>query len=237
MLRPEQVDQIEAQLVKTGMDHIQIRAEVLDHLCCQIEEKMALGNSFEMASEQSWETFGEEGPQQVQTATINLLTYHNQSKRMKQLMFMGGLCAVISLLFLMNALGQGLPDFHPLSSDVAVTSAFGQRVHPETKKKRHHMGVDFKVAEGTPIYAAGDGVVQKAGEGGNYGILVKIEHAEAYESRYAHLSRVAVSVGQEVKKGDLIAYSGNTGLSKKPHLHFEVRKDGKAVNPEKIWQE
>lgn len=115
----------------------------------------------------------------------------------------------------------------PVSSYV-VTSRYGWRRNGQ----EFHTGLDLAAAMGTPIYAAEDGIVTYAQWGGNYGYLVKIQHAGDYETRYAHCSRFAVSVGTEVKKGDLIAYMGSTGRSTGPHVHLEIRYEGYHLNPE-----
>ncbi|MEM8558215.1 MAG: M23 family metallopeptidase [Bacteroidota bacterium] len=116
-----------------------------------------------------------------------------------------------------------------------LTSGFGLRVHPIFRARKQHNGVDFSTPTGTPVYATADGVVSFRGVSGGYGNLVKIRHAKSNrETRYAHLSRFAPDVreGTRVRRGQLIAYTGNTGLSTAPHLHYEVRElDGDAINP------
>ncbi|MEM6782618.1 MAG: M23 family metallopeptidase [Bacteroidota bacterium] len=116
-----------------------------------------------------------------------------------------------------------------------LTSGFGMRRHPFFRARKMHNGVDFSVPTGTPIYATADGVISFRGVSGGYGNLVKIRHAKSNrETRYAHLSRFAPGIreGASVKRGDLIAYSGNTGLSTAPHLHYEVRDlSGDPLNP------
>ena len=109
-----------------------------------------------------------------------------------------------------------------------ITSRYGWRRNGQ----EYHTGLDYGVAMGKPIYAAEDGVVTCAQWAGNYGYLVKIQHAGGYETRYAHCSRFAVTVGTEVKKGDVIAYIGSTGRSTGPHVHLEIRYEGKHLNPE-----
>lgn len=94
-----------------------------------------------------------------------------------------------------------------------------------------HNGIDIAVVTGTPIKAAADGKVIYSGTNGGYGIMVIVDHGKGVETRYAHHSRNAVKVGQTVKRGDVIAYSGNTGVSTGPHLHFEIRYNGSAVDP------
>ena len=94
-----------------------------------------------------------------------------------------------------------------------------------------HQGVDFAMPVGTQIRAAAAGKVIKAGTAGDYGQLVVIKHSEGFETRYAHNSKITVKVGQYIKQGDIIAYSGNTGRSTGPHLHFEIRVNGKPQDP------
>ena len=116
-----------------------------------------------------------------------------------------------------------------------LTSGFGVRVHPIYKTKKMHQGLDFLVPVGTPIYAAADGIVSFAGVNGGYGNLVKLSHPKSNrETRYAHMSRFAdgIEPGTRVRRGQIIGYSGNTGLSTAPHLHYEVRRrTGEALNP------
>ena len=94
-----------------------------------------------------------------------------------------------------------------------------------------HRGTDFAAKHGTPIYSTGEGVVVHAGWGSGYGRLVKIKHEFGFETRYAHLSRIRVKVGQKVSRGQRIGDMGNTGRSTGTHLHYEVRINGKDLNP------
>jgi murein DD-endopeptidase MepM/ murein hydrolase activator NlpD len=111
------------------------------------------------------------------------------------------------------------------------TSGFGNRLDPFKKTISFHSGIDFACPVGTRIYSTRSGKVQYAGYRGNYGLLVIIKHHHSYYSYYGHLSRALVKKGTVVKRGQLIALSGNTGRSTGPHLHFEVRKKSRAVNP------
>lgn len=112
-----------------------------------------------------------------------------------------------------------------------VTSEFGYRTHPITGKRAMHTGIDIGAKTGTDIHAAGDGVVIFSGKKGGYGNIVEIRHANGVETRYAHNSANLVKVGDLVQKGQVIGKVGSTGRSTGPHLHFEVRKNGQAVNP------
>jgi len=112
-----------------------------------------------------------------------------------------------------------------------ITSRFGFRIHPKTRKGTMHEGVDIKASYGTKVYAAADGVVSSAGYRSGYGYTVIIDHGYGYQSLYGHNSKLIVGAGTKVKKGQLISYSGNSGTSTGPHLHYEVRVNGKPVNP------
>ena len=111
------------------------------------------------------------------------------------------------------------------------TSSFGMRFHPILGYSRMHQGIDYGAPMGSPIVAATDGVVSYAGWHGGHGNYVQIRHAGNMGTGYAHMSRIIAHVGDHVRTGQLIGYVGSTGLSTGPHLHFEVFKDNKAINP------
>lgn len=115
-----------------------------------------------------------------------------------------------------------------------ITSTFGRRMHPLLGFMRMHKGMDIGAPHGSPIYAAIGGVVQFAGRSGGYGNFVKLAHAGGLASGYGHMSRIAVSPGMRVRQGQVIGYVGSTGISTGPHLHWEVWKNGVAVNPRSI---
>lgn len=123
-----------------------------------------------------------------------------------------------------------IPSRMPLE-DATLTSDFGMRTHPVLGGRRNHKGVDLAAPMGTPVYATADGIVGRADWFSSYGNYVQVEHGADLETRYAHLSRIAVSAGDRIRKGDLIGYVGSTGRSTGPHLHYEVRVAGDAVNP------
>ncbi len=114
----------------------------------------------------------------------------------------------------------------------AVTSGFGWRTHPIYKTQEFHPGMDFSAEQGTPIYATGDGVVERADNlAQGYGNHVVINHGFGYQTLYGHMSRIVARTGQKVSRGQLIGYVGSTGLSTAPHIHYEVIKNGEKVNP------
>ncbi|MDG5766485.1 M23 family metallopeptidase [Balneolales bacterium ANBcel1] len=126
---------------------------------------------------------------------------------------------------------RNIPAIRPVSG--ILLSGFGMRRHPVLGYNRMHEGVDFRARTGTPIYATGDGVVKSTSRRGTYGLMLVIDHGYGYETRYAHLSAVAdgISPGTEVSRGQLVARSGNSGVTSGPHLHYEVRRDGRPVDP------
>ena len=136
--------------------------------------------------------------------------------------------------------GNAIPGFAPQKvaipslvpvDGVKLTSDFGMRWHPVLGGRRQHKGIDLAAPIGTPIHAAADGVVGRADWFSGYGLYVALEHGGEIETRYGHMSRLNVAAGQVVHKGDIIGYVGTTGRSTGPHLHYEVRVAGEAVNP------
>lgn len=113
----------------------------------------------------------------------------------------------------------------------AVTSGFGLRLHPVFLEERMHTGIDLGAAAGTPVTAALDGIVSKVGEDEVLGKIIAVNHGDGIETVYAHCSAIEARAGQYVRRGDTIAYVGETGQADGPHLHFEVKVDGMAIDP------
>ena len=126
---------------------------------------------------------------------------------------------------------QKAPFSSPVKQAFRFTSGYGYRRDPKTGGRRMHSGVDFAASNGTPLFATADGVVTHAGWDTGYGRLVKIQHEFGIETRYAHLSKLRVKVGQRISRGDRIGDMGASGRVTGVHLHYEVRVGGKAVNP------
>ncbi len=114
-----------------------------------------------------------------------------------------------------------------------ITSYFGYRIHPILRKRKYHSGIDIAAPQGTPIYASDSGVVVFSARNGGYGKMIIVDHGSGFSTVYAHCSYLLAGQGQTVTKGQEIAKVGTTGLSTGPHVHFEVRKDGVAVDPMK----
>ena len=133
-----------------------------------------------------------------------------------------------------NKMLSSIPAIQPLSNkDLSrMASGFGYRIDPIYKTRKFHAGMDFSAKTGTPIYATGDGKVFKVSKSKRgYGNHVVIDHGYGYKTLYAHMSKTAVKRNQKVSRGDVIGFVGNTGKSVAPHLHYEVHKDGKKINP------
>lgn len=123
-----------------------------------------------------------------------------------------------------------IPSRKPVDA-MSLTSHFGTRSDPFNGRRARHNGIDIPGAIGTPIFATADGTVGRAQRLGGYGNYVELEHGNAIETRYGHLSAIAVTSGQRVRRGDIIGYMGSTGRSTGSHLHYEVRIAGAPVNP------
>lgn len=119
---------------------------------------------------------------------------------------------------------------------IKLSSKYGKRIHPITHKNSFHKGIDIPAPKGTPILAAAGGIVKTGSNSKGYGNWVKIDHGNQKETLYAHASRVLVEDGQWVRPGQMIALVGSTGNSTGPHLHFEVRENKKATNPQRFYE-
>lgn len=127
-----------------------------------------------------------------------------------------------------------IPSIQPVNNPKLrlLATSFGSRVNPFYKSRTMHKGVDYAVPVGTAVFATADGVVSRVEMGGTTtGTSVTIDHGDGYETFYAFLSRSSVRVGNRIRRGDIIAFSGDNGLSYAPHLHYEVRRNGNPVNP------
>ena len=121
----------------------------------------------------------------------------------------------------------------PVQGGGRLASRFGYRIHPIFHTKKLHTGVDLASRTGTPIYASGDGIVEKAGWSSGYGKFVGLKHVNGFETGYGHMSRIADGMrpGVRVRQGQIIGYVGSTGNSTGPHLHFEIKVNGRFVDP------
>ena len=140
---------------------------------------------------------------------------------------------IVSLAKEKETMLASIPAIMPIKKEDLsyVASGYKWRMHPILKINKFHKGMDFKAPEGTPIYASGNGRVRLAQRSATFGKVVYIDHGYGFRTIYAHMSRIATSRGRNVKRGDIIGYVGNTGRSVAAHLHYEIHKNGRAVNP------
>ena len=141
---------------------------------------------------------------------------------------------IVRLAKAKNNLLSAIPAIQPVKNEnlKRIASGFGYRSDPFTKARKMHEGMDFTAKTGTPIYATGDGIVARADNSASgFGNHIVIRHGYGYETLYAHLSKYKARKGQRVKRGDIIGYVGSTGRSEAPHLHYEVHKNNRVVNP------
>jgi len=125
---------------------------------------------------------------------------------------------------------ENIPSGTPVKY-LRITSSFGWRIHPTEDSREFHPGIDLKTNMKTPVLAPADGIVEYAGGVRGYGRLLMIRHNLGFQTFYGHLNKIIVKYGQFVKKGEVIAYTGNSGLSTGPHLHYEIRYLGQLLNP------
>ena len=141
---------------------------------------------------------------------------------------------ILSLAEEKENLLASIPSIQPIQNKdlKRMASGYGWRIDPFTKKRRRHFGMDFSAVRGTPVYATGNGIIKRAdNRSSGYCKHIRIDHGFGYVSLYAHLSKYKVRRGQKVKRGDIIGYVGNSGRSVGPHLHYEILKDNKKINP------
>ncbi len=220
---------VQSRLDEIQFTHGELKEELFDHLCSDIEFRIASGMSFSQASQATFDTFNEDEIKDIEKQTILLLNQNHVIMKKVSMLTL----AFMLFATLIWALQEDPPSIAPLKGDFKVTAEFGKKMHPVLKVKKHHKGIDFKAPIGTPVYATSDGIVEKAKvQDTGAGIHIIIRHDEAFQTAYYHLSKLEVKEGQKVKKGDLIGAVGSTGFSTGPHLHYEVRKNGTSVDPE-----
>jgi murein DD-endopeptidase MepM/ murein hydrolase activator NlpD len=225
--------------IEARVDHIQRSVDRIDGAQVQTLERFVRRSESVLLDLQgafkevglSPEKFGG-GPQDARASVANLLpglgpgsafeTGFVQARR------------TLAALGRLRTAASAVPFGRPVGDEAEQTSSYGYRADPFTREQRFHAGLDFRAAPGTPVYAAGSGVVSSAGDGGGYGNLVIIDHGNNLTTRYAHLLAIKVSPGQPVSPGMLIGTVGSTGRSTGPHLHYETRIGGEPEDPRRF---
>lgn len=232
-LNNQQVEYIEAFIASKKLEYFPLQEELLDHLCCMVETKLNSGINFHTASNEVFDSFKKDELQELENQTIHLLNQKKLTMKKISFLVLGLLLTTFTVIWAVNI---DPPNRNPLGEDYKITSPFGMRFHPIYKKKKMHLGIDLKAPIGTPVYATSDGVVEKVeSQKGGYGKQIIIRHDNEYQTRYAQLSEMKVKVGQKVKQGEEIGLTGSSGVSTAPHLHYEVIKNGKRVDPMKYF--
>lgn len=228
VLQEAQIAHLAEKLQQAGLQHAILQEELLDHLCCAVEEKMDTGLTFEQAAEEALNAFPQPELQAIQTQILSI--HSSNYLAMKISLF--ALVSMLAVISWQQFFFAEPPNIAPINGKLSITSGFGMRIHPVFKEEKMHKGIDIKAPIGTPVQATSDGTVVTAEFNKFYGKYIVIKHDEQYQTLYAHLSKINVQAGQTIQKGDIIGAVGNTGPSPDPHLHYEVIKDGKYEDPE-----
>ncbi|MCB0704827.1 MAG: M23 family metallopeptidase [Saprospiraceae bacterium] len=226
-----QLEKVENKLKQVGLGHAVLEGELLDHLCCAIEQSLVSGLSFENAMTQAFAAFGEDEMKNLDVETISIT---NQNSLVMKKMLISLAAGMILVFVTVMSLSADPPSIAPLSGNWKISSGFGMRIHPFLKENRMHSGIDLPGKIGTPVLATGSGVVEQVEYSPEtYGYHVKIRHDDHFQTLYAQMTEnIEVKVGQKVEIGTIIGHVGNSGKSTAPHLHYEVLKDGVHVDPE-----
>lgn len=234
----------EIENLKLNYDVLNKRMDQVDNVMLAIEDRdnnlyRTYFNTSPIPQEERKSGFGDVNRYAVLEGYDNTQLVLNTTKRVdvltKELAIQSkSLDYILKLAKEKNKLLAAIPAIQPVRNEnlKRMASGFGYRTDPFTKARKMHEGMDFTAKIGTPIFATGDGTVVEANSNASgFGNHVVIRHGYGYETLYAHLSKYNSRAGQRVKRGDIIGYVGSTGRSEGPHLHYEVHKDNKVVNP------
>ncbi len=237
-LTDTQIDYILDDVRRRGLLYAPLVDELVDHLCCGVEREMAAGLDFETAYQAVLSGFGADGLQRTEAQTLHALTF--KSQLMKRLFYSAaGMAASLLFVTTLAVQAQHAPSLLPVQHDhlQRVSAPFGRTILAGTPQEKVHQGVDLVVPVGTPVRATADGVIALLEtDDAGYGLFIRVQHDSVYTTQYSHLSEFLVEPGQSVAKGDVIGYSGNSGLSTGPHLHYEVYREGKRVDPAAYYE-
>lgn len=204
----------------------------VDH---QIQQKFSLQHYFQALTSISFQSQNISLIHSFKTKTLkNRLTMmtKNSTQNMSKILYSLIIPIIIfCALACSNLAKNNIPSIKPIAN-VEVSSSFGERLHAVTGDSKMHKGVDFRAEMGTPVFSTADGVISKIDTTSGYGIHIVVRHNEIYETLYSHLSEVKVTINEQVTQGQTIGNVGNTGLSTRPHLHYEVIENGLAIDPE-----
>lgn len=229
MLNTQQILCIQAQLKHLKLEK-EVEAELVDHYACIIEDLMLNQLSFEAALAISFEELQQAEVKEINHNFLRLKQLHKMKKALPFL----GLFMLIGAIAISQMKDQAPTYQLPIAQEnyVKMASGFGYRMHPIYKVKKLHRGMDFVAPMGTPVHSIMPGkVIKVTHDNKGYGNHIEVLHADSSVSKYAQLSKINVRLNQEVNQSDTIGLVGSSGTSTGPHLHFEIIKDGKYINP------
>ena len=229
-LTENQIETVQQILQQQMGGNRSFTTELVDHVCCATEAYMEQGLPFEAALPLALQAFGNNG---IRKTAQNVKRTEQLVKLKRQpLAWISPVLAICLLFVVVNVGAKDRPDRKPTDKDFRISSGFGYRLHPFTKEQKMHRGVDIVMPVGTAVIATADGVVESVENiTDGYGIHIKLKHHDGYQTVYAQLSDVKVEAGDSVVKGQVIALSGNSGMSTAPHLHYEVIHNNEWVDP------
>lgn len=216
---------IEKILRQQGLKNNDLVEEYADHYCCLHESNIQQG----ITSKESIQLIKTEISKiDFKEINQNHFILHNK----KHLYVMATIFMILIANFIFTIQPIDPPTIAPIAyqSD-DITSHFGMRTHPTKKVKKLHTGIDIKASIGTLVVAPSDGIIADAGYHKGNGYYIEIKHDKEYSTRYHHLSEITITKGQKIEKGNTIGKVGSSGLSTAPHLHYEVIRNGKKVDP------
>ncbi|MFT4535076.1 MAG: murein DD-endopeptidase MepM/ murein hydrolase activator NlpD [Saprospiraceae bacterium] len=232
---PRVVARIIDLLNLSGVSSDAIIEELRDHYLTQIEVAISHGTIEQKAIRETYQV--------IASTNFNAI---DQKVSQKRKWILSSLVLGLMLIFIISHCKKSsktitplestalvnVPDGWPINSKTEqITSGFGLRMHPVSKTKRFHKGIDIQAIIGTPVVSTGNGKIKDAGYSSCSGHYILIKHNAQYSTRYAHLSKIDVTYSQSVAKGDTIGFVGNSGISLAPHLHYEVIKNETVVDP------
>lgn len=233
-LNSNQTAIVKAVIEERGLQYGPLKDELLDHYCCLVESYIEDGKSFEESLKSCVSDFESSDLKAIEQIMIQ--QSKNKLTMMRNVALLATVVFLITSTFLFSQKTE-IPSLRPVNDTYKVSAGFGKQLHPIKKMERHHDGIDISAPIGTEIYAPANGMVVKVKSNDVYGKHLTISHSEGFETMYAHLSEIEVKTGDQVNKGQVIGKIGNTGLSTGPHLHYEISKEGKKLNPADFFTE
>lgn len=233
MISSQEISFIQEDLQKRGLTYQTLQVEILDHLCCVIEEKMDEGMSFQEAYTKSITLFGEEELPEIQSQTLKVARTSSPIWK-RALVWTSSVAACLSffMVFAGDGQAQNFPGISPLADDYQISNAYGMYEHPVYEIKEFHSGIDLTTQVGSKVQATANGVVEKITyQKEEHRWLVVIKHPEGLKTLYAGLQNIQVEEGQKIKQGDIIAELAQGWSQKKNILHYEIFWQDEPVDP------